>query len=77
MWYLDTTRTGVISSAFPFGKPGDIPASGDWNGDRTSDAGIFRPSIGNWYLDTTKTGVINATFKFGKSGDFPHAGLWN
>ena len=33
IWYLDTTKTGVMNKTFQFGKNGDVPVVGDWNGD--------------------------------------------
>jgi hypothetical protein len=65
-----------VDKTFHFGTSGDIPVIGDWNGDGTSDAGIYRPSNGNWYLDYTKTGVVDRTFHFGTSGDSPKIGKW-
>jgi PKD repeat protein len=76
-WSLDYNNTGSTDSTFHFGKTGDIPVVGDWNGDMTIDAGVFRPSTGTWYLDTTRTGVIASAFQFGKSGDVPVVGDWN
>ncbi len=76
-WYLDTTRTGLTSSAFQFGKTGDVPVVGDWNGDGGTDAGGFRPVTGTWYLDTTRTGLTSSAFQFGKTGDVPVVGDWN
>jgi hypothetical protein len=51
------------------GKAGDIPVVGDWNGDGTDDAGVFRSSSENGYLSYNKTGVADKKFQFGKSGD--------
>ena len=34
-----------------FGKSGDLPVSGDWNGTGISRIGVFRPSTGEWFLD--------------------------
>jgi hypothetical protein len=76
-WYFDTTRTGVVSKTFRFGKNGDIALRGDWDGNGVFDVGVFRPSSGNWYLDTTKTGVVNKTFHFGTTGDVPVTGDWD
>ena len=40
LWYLDTTRTGVVGTAFHFGTIGDTPAVGDWiDAGRTAPAG--------------------------------------
>jgi hypothetical protein len=72
-WYFDYDKTGVIDKTLHFGKSGDIPLVGDWDGDCVSDVGIFRPSNGNWYLDTTKTGIVNKSFHFGTAGDSPLA----
>jgi PKD repeat protein len=76
-WYLDTTKTGTVTTSFQFGKPGDIPVAGDWDGNGISDIGVFRPSAGYWYLDTTKTGAVQTSFHFGKPGDTPVAGDWD
>jgi len=76
IWYLDTTQKGVIATSFHFGKTGDNPVVGDWNGNSVSDAGVFRPVTGTWYMDTTKTGVVATSFQFGKSGDLPVVGNW-
>ena len=42
-----------------WGLPGDIPVTGDWNGDGKDDIGIFRPGSGLWSLDSN--GNINGT----------------
>jgi PKD repeat protein len=76
-WFLDTTKTGVVSMTFHFGTSGDTPIAGDWDGNVITDIGVFRPSNGNWFLDITKTGVVNKTFHFGTSGDIPVVGDWN
>jgi Tol biopolymer transport system component len=72
-WYLDYDKNRFVDKTFHFGKAGDIPVVGDWDGDGASDAGIFRPSNGNWYLDTTQTGMVNKSFHFGAAGDSPFA----
>ena len=76
-WNLDYNNTGVVDVSFQFGKAGDVPVTGDWYGERISDAGVFRPSTGIWYLDTTRAGVVNKSFQFGKAGDVPVTGDWN
>ena len=76
-WYLDYNKTGVVDKTFHFGTTGDIPVTGDWNGDGSTEAGVFRPSNGNWYLDYNKTGVVDKTFHFGTTGDIPVTGDWN
>jgi PKD repeat protein len=76
-WYLDTTKTGVVNTMFHFGTTGDIPVTGDWDGNGIIDIGVYRPGSGNWYLDTTKTGVVNTMFHFGTTGDIPVTGDWD
>jgi hypothetical protein len=55
---------------------GDIPVPADWNGDGTTDVGVFRGN-GTWYLDTTGDRAWDTTFKFGIEGDIPVAGNWD
>jgi hypothetical protein len=54
---------------FPFGANGDIPASGDYDGDGKFDPAVFRPSAATWYLNrsTAGTGIVG----FGANGDLP------
>ena len=44
-WYIDTNGNGVIDAedqVFQLGGPGDQPVVGDWNGDGTSEPGVYR-----------------------------------
>jgi thermitase len=87
-WYLDMNNNGTWDSiptdrTFTWGKqPGDIPLTGDWNGDRITETGIFRPG-GNWYLDMNNNGTwdgtpTDTTFSWGKQPeDIPLTGDWN
>ena len=65
------------------GIPGDIPITGDWNGDGHTKIGIYRPSNGLFILDTNGNGVIDTgdsvfNLHIGKSpGDIPVTGDWN
>jgi hypothetical protein len=76
MWYLDYNSDGLSEKTYHFGTTGDVPVTGDWDGNGIVDTGVFRPANGNWYLETTKTGAINMTFHFGKIGDVPVTGAW-
>jgi PKD repeat protein len=60
-WYLDTNNNGTWDGSppdteFTWGKqPGDIPITGDWNGNGITETGIFRPGTG-FYLDMNNNG---------------------
>lgn len=64
-----------------FGIAGDVPVTGDWNGDGVKDVGVFRN--GTWYLDQNGNfqwngiGGGDVSFKFGIAGDTPISGDWN
>jgi PKD repeat protein/peptidoglycan/xylan/chitin deacetylase (PgdA/CDA1 family) len=87
-WYLDTNNNGTWDGSppdteFSWGKqPGDIPITGDWNGDGVTKTGIFRVG-GHWYLDTNNNGTWDGSlpdkeFSWGKQpGDIPITGDWN
>jgi hypothetical protein len=57
-----------------WGLTGDLPVSGDWNGDGIRDVGVFRPSMARFYL---RNGTRNTTVKWGLTNDLPVAGDWN
>lgn len=70
-WYFDTDGDRNSDVSERFGKAGDIPVTGDFNGDLITDIGIFRPSTGYWYIDENKDGIIDDYEKFGSNGDIP------
>jgi hypothetical protein len=88
-WFLDSNGNGAwdpdTDTTIPdgnFGLPSDIPITGDWNGDGTTDIGVFRN--GAWYLDANGnrqwdagTDVAIAPGAFGLSSDSPVIGDWN
>jgi len=87
-WLLDVDGNGMFDSppdlAFPFGGiAGDIPITGDWNGNGHTKVGIYRPSNGLFILDTNGDGVLDAgdaVFNFGAGidpTDIPVVGDWN
>jgi hypothetical protein len=89
-WYLDINNNGAwdntpTDKTFSWGKqPGDIPITGDWNGDGITETGIFRPSTG-FYLDMNNNGIWDPTIDkmLAWSGlglqpnDIPVTGDWN
>jgi len=87
-WLLDVDGNQQFDSppdqAFPFGGiPGDIPITGDWNGNGHTKVGVYRPSNGLFILDTNGDGVFDAgdaVYNLGvgtQPGDLPVVGDWN
>lgn len=71
-------REDVIDHVFAYGSGGDIPITGDWNGDGIRTIGVFRE--GEWRLDLDGDGRFTSadgTFRFGQAGDLPVIGDWN
>ena len=85
-FYLDvdgslTWNAGIDVVTASFGVATDRPVVGDWNGDRTDEIGVWRPSTGRFYLDmdgslTWTTGVDIITASFGIATDCPVVGDW-
>jgi len=67
-WYIYGSTSGV--SQFPFGISTDKIVPGDYDGDRKTDAAVFRN--GTWYLLRSSLG-FTAT-QFGNTGDIPQNG---
>ncbi|HME07130.1 MAG TPA: SBBP repeat-containing protein [Bryobacteraceae bacterium] len=88
LWLLDAdgnereNHPGDLVYAFG-GIPGDIPITGDWNGDGHTKIGIYRPGNGLFILDSNGNGILDAgdavfNLHIGKSpGDVPVVGDWN
>ena len=73
IWYLDNTNNGTVFSTFHYGTSGDVPLTGDFNGDGITDSAVFRSVTGTWYVDTNKDGVSDMVVHFGAAGDTPLA----
>jgi glucose/arabinose dehydrogenase len=88
LWVLDQNGDLQIGAppdgVFGFGGlAGDIPITGDWNGDDVTEVGIYRSSTGFFILDTNGDRQITGAdqiFNLGvgqQAGDIPVAGDWN
>ena len=87
-WRLDYNGNGVMDGCnvdrclSNFGRAGDLPVAGDWDGTGKARVGVFRPSTGEWFLDKNGNGRIDGctadicVAAFGKAGDRPVVGKW-
>ena len=76
-YYLRNSNTaGNADLAFTYGSAGDIPVTGDWNGDGIDTIGMYRNGV--FYLRNTNTaGNADLAFTYGTAGDIPVTGDWN
>ncbi|MEP7288458.1 MAG: PA14 domain-containing protein [Chloroflexota bacterium] len=79
--YSNTTGTANRTVTLTFAAAGDIPVTGDWDGDGVEGIGVFRPSNGQWFLvnNTASASSISTwdkTLVFGILGDLPLVGHW-
>ncbi|MCE9526291.1 MAG: carboxypeptidase regulatory-like domain-containing protein, partial [Planctomycetales bacterium] len=76
-WQIDTLSPGV-NEPIAYGIVGAIPVTGDWDGDGTTEIGIFYK--GEWLLDLNGNGKWDADdlwAKLGDEGDLPVVGDWD
>ena len=76
-WTL-ADREGKVLSRHRFGRRHAFGVTGDWNGDGTTDLGIFID--GQWFIDMNGNGVWDAGdlwVKLGHDGDLPVTGDWD
>lgn len=57
-----------------WGRSGDIPLSGDVDGDGKDDLVIWRPSVGQWFARPVSGDVIVRELSWGREGDKPLVG---
>jgi hypothetical protein len=64
-------------------QAGDLPVTGDWDGNGTTQPGLFRPATGEWFLDYNGNRAWDGCKKdrclssFGTAADLPVSGDWN
>ncbi|MGI9666559.1 MAG: hypothetical protein ACR2N2_05590 [Acidimicrobiia bacterium] len=73
----DGKGLGAADFSYLFGNPGDVPFTGDFNGDGVHMVGLHRISTGLVYYRNTHTqGSADDQFVFGNPGDLIVAGAW-
>jgi hypothetical protein len=75
----NSNTAGPSDISQTFGIAGDLPITGDWDGNGIDDGGVFRPSTGQFLLRQNfklKATIITLN-NFGQAGDLPVAGDWN
>jgi peptidoglycan/xylan/chitin deacetylase (PgdA/CDA1 family) len=77
IWYArDSLSTGPATVTFAYGRPGDVPVSGDWDGNGTNTPGVVRGRT--WFLRNSNTGgTADISFGYGSLGDVPVVGDWD
>jgi hypothetical protein len=78
-WYrYSTAAQGSTVQAFYYGNSGDVPFTGDWDGNKVATPGLYRQSDGFAYLRHSNTqGNADVTFYFGNPSDVPLIGDFN
>jgi serine protease len=73
--HADGVAAGALTT-FSFGRTGDIPVVGDWDGNGTQTIGVVRGNL--WHLrDSNAGGSADHTFSFGRAGDQFLIGDWD
>jgi peptidoglycan/xylan/chitin deacetylase (PgdA/CDA1 family) len=75
-WRIRGAAAGGGDLVFRYGRAGDLPVMGDWNGDGVTTPGVVRGRT--WYLRNSRSaGVADIVFRYGRIGDVPVVGDWN
>lgn len=74
---VETAAVAEVDILFFFGKQGDLPIAGDWDGDGIDTVGLYRPSTSEFFLVNDFLGGEVTSFVFGINGDLPIAGDWD
>jgi hypothetical protein len=73
----NSNTAGPADINVSFGVAGDLPITGDWDGNGVDDVGVFRPSTGQFRLRVANFTVTTIVLTLGQNGDLPVAGDWN
>lgn len=68
--YFQTPNAANVADGFNWGRFGDVPIAGDFDGDNRIDYAVFRPSDGVWYISL----FLNNQplyIRWGTAGDIP------
>jgi hypothetical protein len=63
---------------FPYGGPGVLPGSGDWDGDGIDTVLVYDPALGTWFLrgGNGSGSPDGGLFRFGGPAAMPVTGAW-
>jgi len=77
IWNLSRTIDNTIQ--IQFGRSGDLPFTGDWNGDGITDLGVYRESEERWLLDYSHDGSVDGEYQMIKpmAKAIPVVGDWD
>lgn len=74
----NSNSTGYADISVAFGSAGNLPVTGDWNGDGVDTVGVYVSQLGVFYLrDSNTPGSPDYSFVMGNPGDEPLAGKWD
>ncbi|MGH9929008.1 MAG: SBBP repeat-containing protein, partial [Pyrinomonadaceae bacterium] len=54
----NSNTAGLADLTVTFGQAGDLPVSGDWDGNGTKDVGVFRPSTGQFLIRKPSFSIV-------------------
>ncbi len=75
-WWRDPEVETVEGEVFSFGRAGDVPLVGDWDGDGVDSVGVRRGKV--FFLRSSNTsGPADTTAAFGRVGDTAVVGDWD
>lgn len=63
-------------SRFTYGRIGDVPLIGDWDGDRVETPSVRRSNV-YFVRNSLTSGVADSSFSYGWSSDIPLSGDWD
>ncbi|MGI8960450.1 MAG: FG-GAP repeat domain-containing protein [Bryobacteraceae bacterium] len=70
-WYIKQNNNGGAVVSKQWGLSGDVPLTGDWDGDGKLDMAVWRPSNGYFYTIPSSTPAAPIVKQFGLVGDIP------